>query len=256
MAASIQARPFRLVGAAACTAVQGGAQAALAAWCAEWCPAMDAGVGDVVPAAAPFDPVQACSRDGKRMLWLAWGNALAPQLQQALFGGVTPLASRIAGQVLAALAGHLARVLLPANAAFPRAGAAVPAAPVDDDAVAFASGAVQFTVRLGDARLLCIVSAAAVDALAPVKAAAALPRLPVLAWRTALADVPVHLTIEAGRAEVGAGSLLHCAPGDVIRLDRHADAPLAVLAPGGAQLFHGFLGRAGDHTAVEVTQHF
>lgn len=251
-------RPFILVGAAVRAAVDGGARAAVDAWRAAYGPALDAAAAPCAAAAGPVaEPVRACWRDGQRVLWLAWDDAQVLQCAEALFGPVdgAAVAPDIAAGVLAALAGHLAHALLPATAAMPRAGATAPADAIDPAALAIASGAVQWTINVGAASVRCVLSAAAAAALAPVKAPAKLPALPVLAWRTALADVPVRLTIEAGRAEVGAGSLLHCGPGDVIRLETPADQPLDVRAPGGAHLFYGFLGRAGSHAAVEVTQY-
>jgi flagellar motor switch protein FliM len=47
---------------------------------------------------------------------------------------------------------------------------------------------------------------------------------------------------------------LSLAPGDVIRLDKQADAPLTLASMSSRPLFHAYLGRCRDEVAVELVQ--
>lgn len=256
----MQWRPFTLLGSYAHGAVHNAMAVAVDEWCQAYAPHVATDAVGPVAAHSPSGAITACWRDGKRVLWVGWDHRFVPNLRAALFGTSggepAPMATDVTMAVLSALVARLGATLLPANAEYPRAGAEAPAEAVDAHELLTASGAACCAVHLGDAKLTCVVSAAAVEALAPARTVPAQPKLAVVDWRQALANVPISLAIEAGRAQVGAGSLLHCGPGDVIRLDSRADQPLSVCAPGGSRLFYGFLGRVGDATAVEVTQHF
>lgn len=260
--------PLRLLGEAGLATVHAAAVAALAGWQRGYVGSAGADTVSAWTAAAPSTAApapMACWRDGERRLWLEHADDAAAMLAQRLFGdgAAGPIARKLAAGALVALGDALAAALLPATAAHPRAGsAAAPRVRTDSPApadLAPGAGAAACSVRVGALNLRCILSGEAVEALqrrALAPPPAALPPLPQLAMREVLRDVPVRLTIEAGGAQVGAGSLLDCGPGDIVRLDTASNAPLKVLAPGGATVFYGFLGRVGEHSAVEVTRHF
>ena len=262
--------PLRLSSEAALAVLHTAAAAALAGWQRAFCPA---GASDdhvsawsplVLAPAAAVPAAHACWRDGQRRMWIELtgdgdGAALlAARLFGEPAGAGAVLAPALGAHAFKALGAALAGALLPITAASPRAGSEVLSGPLEIDCadLGAVAGAASCQVRIGTLMLRCILSGEAVAALAPRAPARPLPALPAVALLDLLRDVPVRLRIEAGAAHVGAGSLLECGPGDMVRLDTAISAPLRVLAPGGATLFYGFLGRVGEHSAVEITQHF
>lgn len=128
---------------------------------------------------------------------------------------------------------------------------------------ACASGALAVDLTLGASSMIWLFDAAAVTQLAPIvsitaAAASASPTLslaPLVPRRQAIANLPVTLVVEAGRAEVNVGNFLTLLAGDVVRLNRSIDAPLQVLAEGGGIVFDGYLGKVDDVMAVETVRH-
>jgi len=66
--------------------------------------------------------------------------------------------------------------------------------------------------------------------------------LPGVSFESALADTPVRLIAELGKADVSVDELMHLAPGDVLLLRESLDSPLRVLAPGSALELSAHLG--------------
>jgi hypothetical protein len=127
---------------------------------------------------------------------------------------------------------------------------------------AYASGALVVEFNLGASSMIWLFDAAAVTQLAPVmaitaaaSASSALTLPPLVPRRQAIANLPVRLVVEAGRAEVNVGNFLTLLAGDVVRLNRSIDAPLQVLAEGGGIVFDGYLGKVDKVMAVETVRH-
>ncbi len=256
-----EARPYRLLGDSAVGAVRGALAQAVSAWAADWGVA-SARVGVGVERA--WDSAAARSlgwnrsaQTAGRQAWLAAGSDLEGGLQQALFpadpgfgpGGDAPagLAAAGAREALGGLLDALVGAALSTRHGVPRGAAAVPAA-----LWRRGSGAVVAQVAVGGRHCHVLLDGAAVQAFVPP--AAPLPALPAVDVAAGVADVPVSLRLDAGTARVGLGALLSLAPGDVIRLDRQADAPLALGTLAGDPLFHAYLGRCGNGVAVELVQ--
>ncbi|WP_457323211.1 FliM/FliN family flagellar motor switch protein [Roseateles sp. P5_E11] len=66
--------------------------------------------------------------------------------------------------------------------------------------------------------------------------------LPKVNLEQALADTPVPLMAELGKADINVEELMQLAPGDVLLLKESLDAPLRVLAPGSSLELSGHLG--------------
>lgn len=81
----------------------------------------------------------------------------------------------------------------------------------------------------------------------------ALPPLPIDAVSTALASLPVELTVELGRAELSLGDLATLAAGDVILVSQSTTEPLVLCLPEGGTALCAHLGRSGDRRAVQLT---
>ena len=68
-----------------------------------------------------------------------------------------------------------------------------------------------------------------------------------------LKDVEMQVSVELGRARMPIGSLLSLAPGDVIELDRSANAPVDVLV-NGTLLARGEVVLVDDEFGVRITE--
>lgn len=256
-----EATPFRLLGDGAVRAVRAACAQAVSGWAADWGLAaarVDVGVQRAWDGAAARSLAWHRSAETHgRHAWLAAGSDFGNALQQALFpadpgygpGVHAPADLAAAGtrEALDGLLDALAGVALSVGHAVPPGAAAVPAA-----VWRRGSGALVVQVTIGGRHCHVLLDGAAVQALVPP--AAPLPALPAVDVAAGVADVPVSLRLDAGTARVGLGALLSLAPGDVIRLDRQADAPLALNTTAGDPLFHAYLGRCGDGVAVELVQ--
>ncbi|SFV16640.1 FliM/FliN family flagellar motor C-terminal domain-containing protein [Pseudoduganella namucuonensis] len=263
----MQVRPYALLGAAALAAVRGALERAADAWCADWglprhqlaLTAERAWEGGALHAPA----WRLSHAAGEQALWLGWPLDLAPLLQGMLFapdkrhappgGAPARMAQAGAEAALAALAEGLARSLLGAHTGAGAAGDEPPQA-----VWRHASGAVRVDVRLGKQACTGVLNHAAVLALCASQAGAASPAplapLKPVDRARALGHLPLRLQVDAGRAEVGLGSLLALGVGDVIRLDTLADQPLAIKGPDGRVLFGGHLGTLEKTIALEIVR--
>jgi hypothetical protein len=122
----------------------------------------------------------------------------------------------------------------------------------DPDSVRHGSGCVCVRIGLNRAGLRLLLDAACVRRLSGRAAAAPLARLGEVSLRKVLDRVPVKLNVEAGVAEIGAGTLLTIGVGDVIALPVALDGTLSVHLPGGAELCRGYIGRRDNAFAVEI----
>lgn len=119
----------------------------------------------------------------------------------------------------------------------------------------YASGHALVLLRIGEAALWLLLkpdclSRVAMDCHTPQ--AARLPRLAKVSLRRALDSTPVSLSVKAGEVEIGAGTLLTIAAGDVIALGTPADGAFEVSMPSGATLCKGLIGRKDNLLAVEI----
>jgi flagellar motor switch/type III secretory pathway protein FliN len=253
-------RDFRLLGASTLDAVRARAAAAVAAWAAQW------GVGPdacEVHCARPAGELAGVAWDagwqaGARQLWLASPPALQQALQHAMFGrDDNPLAPRAApgqratlaaARALDALGTALAGALLgeeDGQAARP----GVPGQP-PSHLLARGAGSLCITVAIGAASCRILLDGAGVASLAP--AAPAAKGLAPVKLLKALDATPVRLEVRLGQAELGLSALMSVAVGDVIRLERAADAPVEVLAPGGGALLRAYPGQMQGMVAIEI----
>ena len=86
------------------------------------------------------------------------------------------------------------------------------------------------------------------EAEVPVEARATRP-LPLGLLR----DVEMQVTVELGRTKMAIGSILSLLPGDVVELDRSANAPVDVLI-NGTLLAHGEVVLVDDEFGVRITE--
>lgn len=252
-----QPMPFRLLGASAVRVVHAVIAQAVARWVADWgvTPAqVDIAVQRAWDAATIPAPVwRRHAQAGQRQVWLGVGADFARGVQQAMFpsaaeyvsAGADSLAPAAAHGALAALQDALIGAVLPGQP-HPEHDAA----PVPPACWTRGSGAMVARLALGRCECHLLLDGVAVQAL--LAPAAALPALPAVDVAPSIATVPVSLRLDAGTARVGLGALLALAPGDVIRLDLAADAPLALGTLSGQPLFKAYLGRSGDGLAVEL----
>jgi len=259
---SSQPSQYRLVGESVLRAVRGALEQAVRQWAAEWGCAGQVEVG----VQRAWDSAQARTLAWKHgvgpagtQVWLATGSGLGPEIQQMLFpadavygpDAAAPAALATAGaqQALDALCEALGLAALPGQRHAGRHDAdAVPAA-----VWRRGSGALVAQVRVGRKTCGVLLGGAAVQAFRT--ASAALPALAPVDLEASVAPVPVALELDLGAARVGLGALLALGVGDVIRLDRAADAPLALRTASGQVLFDAYLGRSGDALAVEVVKY-
>ena len=259
-------RDFRLLGASALDSVRVQAAAAVAAWAADW------GLGPEtweVRCARPEADLAGVAWDGAwqvgaRQLWLACPDSLSPALQLAMFGrgfglefgrefghaGVEPrLAPLAAGRARDALGAVLAAALLGEEGGQPP-GPGVAGQPAPH-LLARGAGTLCVTLAIGGAECRILLDSASVTLLAP-GAWKAQPALAPFRLFKALGATPVRLPVRLGQAELGLSALMSVAVGDVIRLERAADAPVEVLAPGGGAFLRGYPGQLDGMVAVEL----
>jgi flagellar motor switch/type III secretory pathway protein FliN len=254
-------RNFRLLGASTLETVRARAAAAVAAWAAQWGVGLDA---CEVRCARPGGELAGVAWDGAwhagpRQCWLELPAALQPALQHAMFGreashagaAAAPgqLARLAAARAGAALGAALAGALLGEDGGQPaQPDVAAPPAP---QLLARGAGSLCVTLAIGAASARILLDSASVAALAP-PAPAARPALAPLKLFKVLAPTPVRLPVRLGQAELGLGALMSVAVGDVIRLERAADAPVEVLGPHGGALFRAYLGQTQGMVAIDI----
>jgi hypothetical protein len=117
--------------------------------------------------------------------------------------------------------------------------------------VARGAGTLCITLAIGAADCRILLDSASVALLAPPLRAAQ-PALAPFRLFKALDATPVSLPVRLGQAELGLSALMSVAVGDVIRLERPADAPVDVLVPGGAAFLRAYPGQLDGMVAVEL----
>lgn len=255
-----QPRAFRLLGESALRALRGTLARVAADWAREW---------GISPALVEVSVQRASDGVAARTLawprsvqsggleaWLGSSTDLGAELQRLMFaadpafvpdsGGAPELAPAAARRALDTLLDELAEAAMPGQQSVLRSAHA----PVPEYLWERGSGALLAQLAVGRQHCRILLGSAAVQARQA--APAALPALAAVDLEQSLSGVPVELRLVAGSARVGLGALLSLAPGDVVRLDRQADAPLALGTQSGHGLFDVYLGRSGEQLAVEL----
>ena len=274
MDGGLQSRPFSLVAGSRLQALRTRIVAVLDAWCADW--GMAAGGMTVRCHRAWEHPALA------RRTWQAGVSVGVPgagggwqviepgfvaQVQMQILPPEraetvpsTSMAGAAAQKVVQALTTRMSA--LAQGGAGAHIGAHIGTQTSAAACFAYASGALVVEFNLGASSMIWLFDAAAVTQLAPVmaitaaaSASSALTLPPLVPRRQAIANLPVRLVVEAGRAEVNVGNFLTLLAGDVVRLNRSIDAPLQVLAEGGGIVFDGYLGKVDKVMAVETVRH-
>jgi hypothetical protein len=114
------------------------------------------------------------------------------------------------------------------------------------------SGAALVAIRLGRSTIRLLLDDACVRRFAAQAAVPPQPALAPVRLRDAVSAIPVSLQVQAGLASLGAGTLLGVGVGDVIRLATPVDGAFDLSMPSGVNICRAFIGRQGEHFAVEV----
>lgn len=179
--------------------------------------------------------------------WLKPSQAMGSAARRAIFGdgaSAGPVAKEVGALAAAALLDRLRAALsLPANAGTARQ-------PAQALAAAGHAGAA-YTVTVGEHELEILVPTAWLRARAWLKRPA-VSAVPAWSAATALAHVPIRLTVELGQAEVSVGSLSAIGLDDVILVGNTTADPIVVRVEGSDQKLRAVLGRQGAQRAVQV----
>jgi hypothetical protein len=253
----MDARPFVLLADATIGALSSKLGAAVSAWSGDW--GLDPSTLSVHcarawerPASALRAPWQGCRGDADGMLWFAWNADFGASLQGQIFppdrdGRKAPDASGLTADGALGALDDLCALLAGELGAQQRSEApCLPAAMLFQEG----SGALCVTLTLGGQSLSMLIEHGRIASLAQASAPA--PALPPLALRELASRLPLRLPVLAGRAEVRIGALATLAVGDVLRLDRALDRPLAVSGPDGSHAFSAYLARRGPDMLIEV----
>lgn len=191
--------------------------------------------------------------------WMTWPGDSLPHLQDAIFPPqsgtfasaepASAIANGVAQDAATALRACMAKALAPG---VPDSAVLREAPP--PSLFQPGSGAVCIALSIGKFTLRCVLDGATVRALATPSSAAKLASLQWLDYHKALQTIAVSLPVDIGRADVGLGSLMMLGVGDVIRLDRSAELPLAVRGAQGSILFSGYLGSDNGQLAFTIAQ--
>ena len=233
----MHARPYLLVGATALESARARARGAVEAWRESW--GFDA-------AAAPLvSCLRASEADSLHGYgWRAWHKDGIPGAWVRETSDEREASRSIAQAVAERARTDLVTSLLAAFGA-PRDGAFA-AEPIPHDAQAAETGMVLVRVSSADAMIELLVSSA------PVAHRDAPHRLPPRPALEAVRRATVRLSAEIGEVEIDLRALRSLAPGDVVRLGRSLDQPLALVASDGATVCHGHLGAHAGKRALDV----
>ncbi|HZR68364.1 MAG TPA: FliM/FliN family flagellar motor switch protein [Burkholderiales bacterium] len=248
-------RPYRLLGASQLARVAAAGREALGRWRGAW---FVAGADACVEARAA-DRTRAEHGDAAPLVRAAdgarWAAVLAgPDAYRAAAtrfaaqvgdgwsarGELTPVLRGALEECFGALAEEL---LAPARAQ--------PSALVEIDAAWRAgSGAAALELELEGARFAALLSPALVYDLAG--AARPSPRGGLARRIDCIQGRTIGLQVTAGSADLGIGSLVSIAPGDVLVLDARIDQTFALTGAGGTPLARGFLGSRAGSKALQL----
>ena len=260
-------RPFRLLGASACSRLEAQLAPVLQAWRTDWMPASSAGITATLRV-QPLDLVHAAPRatveaavlhsapdagaclllkatSQRRALAVEWipGTDRARQLSTP-----SPMSEALAERALDALQVRLlgARVGLGAQA--------LPMAELDALLAAWGragSGAASVVITLG----ACVLSFVVDGQRAAVAAGETQPKAAQggLAPRQAgVSNARLRLRAQLGHASLAIESLCTLQPGDVLRIDQRLDAPLVLATERGEPVCRGHLFSVQGRRAIVV----
>lgn len=224
-----------LIGSGRLAVLERAVAAALQPWRDAWGIPADA-VGVAVRRAGQAQaPAAAAQRTAAAAAWRgALRDCLFPDAGAGLYAAPPLLAPRLAEQADQALGALMAQL--------------APAA-----STAAAPAAVEIDLGIGAGVRRFALPRSAVDALAP-KSCVPGPALEAVDLGGVTAAAEVVLEVDAGATEVPLGALAALRPGDVLRLDSRLDQALTVRVRGGAAIALGYLGRSGEHAAVEIVK--
>lgn len=254
-------QPYVLTSQAVLSQLQQRIAGRVGQWCTDWGVAPDAVTVTCQrawEAGAPSGTAEGCMYQSQDKLLGLWTTLhCAAGMQKLLFS----VDHRFEGQSMRpeSMAAHVAREALQALQQVVR-----------DDVLGIASveqaglppaqgwrpgaGSVLVCIAIEEHALFAWMNLASVADLAPAPVKAALPPIAAGAWQRALAPVAVRLPVEIGAAVIDVAGLLSLAVGDVIRLDALLERPVPVKSVTGEMVCGAYLGRVGEHMAIEVCQ--
>jgi hypothetical protein len=262
----VQVRPFRLLGASACSRLEAQLDPVLQAWRTDWMPATSAGINATLRV-QPLDLAHAASHPGSEPAVLysvpdagaclllnvtAQRRALAaewiPSNDRARrVTAPSPMSEALAERALEALQVRLLGTRIDLGAQ------ALPMAERDALLAAWGragSGAASVVITLGACVLSFLIDGrrAAVGGEAQPKAVQG-----GLAPRQAgVGNARLRLRAQLGHASLAIESLCALQPGDVLRIDQRLDAPLVLTTERGEPVCHGHLFSVQGRRAIVV----
>jgi flagellar motor switch/type III secretory pathway protein FliN len=248
-------RAVVLVDDRALACVRDHAQAALASWGGEWLgappPPVHAALAEASPRHETFEQWQG-ERGG---LWIRWEAADDARLVEAVAGPSALRGRGLADDWIAQVARRARRLRNAALCAALAGGtAAEPAEPATTRVprALFASGAGTVRIELAELGLLAFVERAAWQGLPQAARGAPARELPApVPLESALARAALRLDVMLGSVEIELPRILQLRCGDVLRLPRRLDEPLAVSCAG-RPLAHAVLGERHGRRSVQL----
>jgi flagellar motor switch protein FliM/N len=250
--------PFRLLAASERSRIAAAAGEAFARWMSDWFgsgaeagvearPASEArpGSDDAAPLARAADGARWVAVLAGQGAWRAAAARFAAQAGDtwSARGELPPVLRGAVEECFTALADELL--------ALARVHAAARGAEVELEAAwRHGSGAAAVAGDLDGEHVEAVLSPGLVSEL--VGAGRPPPRGGLARRMDCIQDRRVGLRVMAGSADLGIGSLISIAPGDVIVLDARIDQTFALTGAGGAPLGRGFLGASGGSKALQL----
>jgi hypothetical protein len=263
----MEVRPYTVLADSTLAVIEGKFDAALAAWCADWGINRDTLVMECKraweTAGLPHDV--AWQRYGPTdtfgTMWLSGQAKVTDALQSCMFPSdgrhavsrlarPTSLAREAASSAMEELIGKIVATLGGTDVAAQGTESESP----EDILTQYASGALAASIRIGQAAFTVLLDATCVRRNMPPRAFSGSGGLQAVRRGSLLGNVPLSLSLELGKAQVDAGSLMSLAPGDVIRVQSVIDQPLPVFNSEGQVMFAGYLAASGESVVLEVVR--
>jgi flagellar motor switch/type III secretory pathway protein FliN len=256
----MEARPLRLVSAGVLAGVERAIRTLAEAWQGNW------GLADVaieLTVERAWEQARSAGKDWRLQwsspqgrAWCHWHAELAGEIQRLVFPadggyavaaeGMPQRAPALAAEALDGLLDALRGGVMGADVASELLRQPEP------ELLQPLSGAVAVSMRIGRQTVRLLLDTRAVSVLSPAIVLAEPAPLERVDMFGALANVPVSLSVIAGRAELGAGTLMSAGVGDVIRLQTALPDPFSLECGVGKPLAQAYPGRSGAHFAVEI----